>query len=180
MAEKKQYQITGIGAWEGPITNGKYTNFQCRGKAKNEKGESEVMIQVGSKGMTERMQVGQSYLGRAVFKDDSSGLWVISFMAGDNPSLAAPQHDNGYRGGGGGGHKGGPRGGNESFALSYAKDIIVALIGRMPDDDPYSANVAASDALCMAEQFMPFLDGKHRATNESAAGPVDDPEDIPF
>lgn len=56
---------------------------------------------------------------------------------GDSPKekISIKKPDDEQRGGGGGGYKGksgggGSRGGNESFALSYSKDLAVALINK--------------------------------------------------
>lgn len=177
MAEKKQLKIISVGAWDGPHKKGKYTNYFADATLSDGNKESDVIVQVGSEGMTKKFTVGETYTGKAVYKDDEKGKWVISFMAGDNPGLAAPKEE--YHGGGGGRGYGGPKGGNESFALSYAKDVYVGLAAA---GHPVEAETIGKDIVSLAEEFMPFLDGKHAAKPEAPAAPVPegDDDDVPF
>lgn len=57
-----------------------------------------------------------------------------------------------------GGFSGGSKGGNESFALSYAKDISVALINNEMLN-PNENNVAEY-CMAMANQFLDWLNSK--------------------
>lgn len=180
MAEKKSYKIDQLGEWTGPIQNGKYTNYQCNGFASNERGSAGVIIQVGSEGMTQRMKVGESYIGKSIFQDQASGKWVINFMAADNPSLKAPEKG-GYSRGGSDEHKRYFGGQNESFALSYAKDVVVAEIAAGLAEIDY-----ADRAIEMAEKFLKFLNGADGNSSPTAQekndpDPTEEEEDnVPF
>ncbi len=171
MAEKKSYKIDQLGEWSGPIPNGKYINFRCHGFASNERGSAGVIIQVGSEGMTQRMKVGESYIGKSIFQDKASGKWVINFMASDNPSLKAPEKEGYSRGGSDGGGRRADRGGSESFALSYAKDIVVAEIAAGLVEVDY-----ADRAIQIAEKFYAFLNGKDKDA-EVTAKTASEPEE---
>jgi hypothetical protein len=59
-----------------------------------------------------------------------------------------------YNTNGGGGFKGGARGSNASFALSYCKDITVALIPLHPDKTPTDWTATT---LAMADKFNNWL-----------------------
>ncbi|HYH14717.1 MAG TPA: hypothetical protein VD794_05845, partial [Flavisolibacter sp.] len=61
---------------------------------------------------------------------------------------------NGFAGGGGR-----PKAGNESFALAYAKDIVVAMIPKM--ENPKSADLGKV-AVTLAETFYTFLESKKK------------------
>jgi hypothetical protein len=58
-----------------------------------------------------------------------------------------------------------PENKNKSFALAYAKDIVVALISSVPD---YGKTADISDVtVSLAEEFNAYLDGKK-------------PDDLPY
>lgn len=64
--------------------------------------------------------------------------------------------ENGFSGGFQG-NRGATRGGNESFALSYAKDIVVAMIAKKATLDKTPAELAEY-TMTMADKFKHWLD----------------------
>jgi len=180
MAEKKTYKVTKIGAWGEPVkveSNGKtFTNVRCTGKAQNGDRESEVILQVGSTGMASKMKVGESYVGRAVMKDDDSGLWVIAFAASDNESLAAPKKDFGPGGGYSGGGSRNPDDGIMACACGFVKSKIEA--GAVADNEEIMSDFRYFFNNLKATMAAKNSDPDTKSAKEAQAEP--DESDIPF
>jgi|SRR6476620_10137613 len=62
---------------------------------------------------------------------------------------------------GGGGYAGRQRSGNESFALSYAKDLGIAYVGQ-------GKNIEPAKIIAWADQFYAWLEKKKAATAPAA------------
>jgi len=94
MGDPRKIKVLEVGQDWIESVNGQYTNFETTGaiEGRNPGERTPAYIQVGSRGMTEKMQPGESYVGRFIRKKED-GMWLISFMAKDNENLAAPQQD---------------------------------------------------------------------------------------
>jgi hypothetical protein len=178
MAEKKTYKVTKIGPWGEPVkveSRGKtFTNVRCTGKLQGDR-ESEAILQVGSTGMAQKMKVGESYVGKAVMKDEASGLWVIAFAAADNESLAAPKKDFGSGGSGfsGGGSRN-PDDGIMACACGFVKSKIEA--GAVADNEEI-----VGDFRFFFNQLKAFCSAKNSDPDTKAIKEEPVPEDdIPF
>jgi hypothetical protein len=128
MAEKQTFKVLKLSDFSGPHKNGKYENYEADATISSSKGESEVVISVGSKGMAEKMVIGE-YIGFMAGKVGDK--WKVCILAADNPSLAAPKLDGAGHGSYSGGGKSGGYQKNDNLivaqcAFKGAVDLILA------------------------------------------------------
>lgn len=138
MANKKQVTFIKVGPFRGPIKNGKFENWEADATVKGEsgKGDQEVVVSVGSKGMADKFKAG-TYTAFYSGKTESD-VWRVTVLAADNEGLGAPKQE-GFGGGSGGqrqqggGYTRNPDEGCMASACGLVKSLIESGKSKITD-----------------------------------------------